>query len=116
MVGYAAQESGEGAPRTTAANKGAGEEQALRSKSDGPIRHRATKRRLTDDFGMYRCARKKVAQRNSRYHKRGDVYDDDCEVDMFYEIVMKQLFPDIYEKMVDFDVVFVQMDNLRDLM
>ncbi len=32
-------------------------------------------------LGMYRCARKKVAQRRSKYHKRGDVYDDDCEVD-----------------------------------
>ncbi len=32
---------------------------------------------------------------------------------MFYEIVTKQLFPDIYEKMADFDVVFVQMDNAR---
>jgi transposase len=66
-------------------------------------------------LGMYRCARKKVAQRNSKYHKRGDVYDDDCEVDgdMFYEIVTKQLFPDIYGKMADFDVVFVQMDGAR---
>ena len=32
---------------------------------------------------------------------------------MFYEIVTKQLFPDIYEKMTDVDVVFVQMDNAR---
>ena len=66
-------------------------------------------------LGMYRCARKKVAQRNSKYHKRGDVYDEDCEVDgdMFYEIVTKQLFPDIYERMADFDVVFVQMDGAR---
>ena len=66
-------------------------------------------------IGMYRCARRKVAQRNSKFHKRGDVYDEDCEVDgdMFYEIVTKQLFPDIYEKMADFDVVFVQMDNAR---
>ena len=48
-------------------------------------------------IGMYRCARRKVAQRNSKFHKRGDVYDEDCEVDgdMFYEIV------------------FVQMDNAR---
>ena len=66
-------------------------------------------------LGMYRCARKKVAQRNSKYHKRGDVYDDYCEVDgdMFYQIVTTQLFPDIYEKMADFDVDFVQMDNAR---
>jgi len=64
---------------------------------------------------MYRCARQKVAQRKSRYHKRGDVYDEDCEVDgdMFYEIVTKQPLPDIYEKMADFDVVFVQMDGAR---
>ena len=64
---------------------------------------------------MYRCARKKVAERNSKYHKRGDVYDEDCEVDgdMFYEIVTTQLIPDIYDKMADFDVVFVQMDNTR---
>jgi len=32
---------------------------------------------------------------------------------MFYEIVTKRLIPDIYEKMADFDVVFVQMDNVR---
>ena len=38
-------------------------------------------------LGMYRCARKKAAERNSKYHKRGNVYEDDCEVDgdMFYE-------------------------------
>ena len=43
------------------------------------------------------------------------MYDEDCEVDgdMFYEIVTKQLIPDIYDKMADFDVVFVQMDNAR---
>ena len=43
------------------------------------------------------------------------MYDEDCEVDgdMFYEIVTKRLIPDIYEKMADFDVVFVQMDNVR---
>ena len=66
-------------------------------------------------LGMYRCARKKVAERNSKHHERGDVYDEDCEVDgdMFYEIVTKQLIPDIYDKMADFDVVFVQMDNAR---
>ena len=41
------------------------------------------------------------------------MHDDDCEVDgdMFYEIVTTQLIPDIYDKMADFDVVFVQMDN-----
>ena len=113
-MGYAAQESGEGATRTTAANKGGDKEQAARSKNDGPL---CAVARLCGDFdgrlGMYRCARKKVAERNSKYHKRGDVYDDDCEVDgdIFYEIVTKQLFPDIYEKMADFDVVFVQMDG-----
>ena len=75
--------------------------------------------RLCGDFngrlGMYRCARKKVAERNSKYHKQGDVYDEDCEVDgdMFYEIVTTQLIPDIYDKMADFDVVFVQMDGAR---
>ena len=31
---------------------------------------------------------------------------------MFYEIVTKQLIPDIYDKMADFDVVFT-MDNTR---
>jgi len=66
-------------------------------------------------IGMFRCARKKVAQRNSKYHKRGDEYDEDCEVDgdMFYSIVTKQLIPNIYDKMADFDVVFVQMDGAR---
>jgi len=66
-------------------------------------------------IGMFRCARKKVAQRNSKYHKRGDEYDEDCEVDgdMFYSIVTKQLIPNVYDKMADFDVVFVQMDGAR---
>ena len=43
------------------------------------------------------------------------MYDEDCEVDgdMFYEIVTTQLIPDINDKMADFDVVFVQMDNAR---
>ena len=69
-------------------------------------------RRTTQNVSV---RRKKVEQQNSKYHKRGDVYDDDCEVDvdMFYEIVTKQLFLDIYEKMADFDVVFVQMDGVR---
>ena len=62
MVGYAAQESGEGAPRTTAANKGAGEEQALRSKSDGPMRHRATMRRLRRTTRNVSMRTPKVAQ------------------------------------------------------
>ena len=61
-------------------------------------------------LGMYQCARKKVAERNSKYHERGDVYDEDCEVngDMFYEIVTKQLFPDIYDKMADFDFLTLE--------
>ena len=61
-------------------------------------------------LGMYRCARKKVAERNSKYHERGGVYDDDCEVngDMFYEIVTKQLFPEIYEKMADLDFLTLE--------
>ena len=44
--------------------------------------------------------RSETANITNKYHKRGDVYDYDCEVDggMFYEIVTKQLFPDIYEK------------------
>ena len=66
-------------------------------------------------IGMYRCARRKVAQRNSKFHKRGDVYDEDCDIDgdMFYETFTKQLIPDIYDKMADFDVVLVQMDSAR---
>ena len=46
MVGYAEEEIDEGAPRTTGANKGGDEEQAVRSKSDGPVRRRTTVRRL----------------------------------------------------------------------
>ena len=66
-------------------------------------------------IGMYRCARKKVAQRNSKYHKRGDVYVEDCDVDaeLFCELVIEKLIPDIYTKMADFDIVFVQMDGAR---
>lgn len=50
-----------------------------------------------------------------KYHKRGDVYKEDCEMDgdLFYEIVTEKLLPDILEKMIDFDVVFVQMDGAR---
>jgi len=115
MVGYAEEEIDEGAPRTTGANKGGDKEQAVRSKSDGPVRRRTTVRRLQRTTRNVSVRPEKVAERNSKYHKRGDVYDEDCEVDgdMFYEIVTKQLIPDIYAKMADFDVVFVQMDNAR---
>ena len=66
-------------------------------------------------LGMYRCARKRFRSETANITKRGDVYNEDCEVDgdMFYEIVTTQLIPDIYDKMADFDVVFVQMDNAR---
>jgi hypothetical protein len=46
MVGYAEEEIDEGAPRTTGANKGGDKEQAVRSKSDGPVRRRTTVRQL----------------------------------------------------------------------
>ena len=53
--------------------------------------------------------------RGSKYHKRGDVYKVDCEMnaDLFYKIVTEELLPDIHEKMVDFDLVYVQMDEVR---
>ena len=53
--------------------------------------------------------------RGSKYHKRGDVYTVDCEMDadLFYKIVTEELLPDIREKMVDFDFVYVQMDGAR---
>ena len=66
-------------------------------------------------IGMYRCAREKVAQRRSKFHERGDVCDEDCDVEahMFHELVTEKLIPDIYRKMADFDIVFVQMDGAR---
>jgi len=64
-------------------------------------------------IGIYRVARDKIALRNSKYHQRGDVYKEDCEMDgdLFYEIVTEQLLPDILEKMIDFDLVLVQLDG-----
>ena len=71
------QESGEGAPRTTAANKGAGEEQMLRSKSDGPMRHCTTMRRLrrtTRNVSVRAqkgcAAKKQISQTRERVRRR----------------------------------------------
>ena len=65
-------------------------------------------------LGMYRCARKRLRSETANITNEGTCTTD-CEVDgdMFYEIVTTQLIPDIYDKMADFDVVFVQMDNAR---
>ena len=43
------------------------------------------------------------------------MYKVDCEMnaDLFYKIVTEELLPDIREKMVDFDLVYVQMDGAR---
>lgn len=66
-------------------------------------------------IGMYRVARDKIALRKSKNHNRGDVYKEDCEMDgdLFHEIVTEKLLPDIHEKMIDFDVVYVQLDGAR---
>ena len=62
---------------------------------------------------LYRVARDKEALRHSKYYKRGDVCKVDCEMDadLFYKTVTEELLPDIREKMIDFDVVYVQMDG-----
>ena len=64
---------------------------------------------------MYRVACDKIALRKSKNHNRGDVYKEDCEMDgdLFHEIVTEKLLPDIHEKMIDFDVVYVQLDGAR---
>ena len=53
--------------------------------------------------------------RDSKYQKHGDVYKVDCEIyaDLFYKMVTDELLPDIREKMIDFDLVYVQMDRAR---
>ena len=76
MVGYAAQASGEGVPRTTAAIKGVDKEQAVRSKSDGPARRRATVRRLrrtTRNVSVHmqkgRAAKQQISQTRGRVRR-----------------------------------------------
>ena len=60
-------------------------------------------------------APEKVAQRNSKYHERGDVYDEDCGGGRGHVLrdSHEAADSDIYAKMADFDVVFVQMDTTR---
>ena len=43
------------------------------------------------------------------------MYKADCEMDadLFYKIVTEELLPDIREKMIDFDLVYVQIDGAR---
>ena len=87
MVGYASKESCEGAPRTTSANKGANEEQALRSKSDGPMRRRATVRRLrrtNRNLCFFRSLSKFVQE-----HER-EIEHSAANKDKFWDLVVEQ--------------------------
>ena len=65
-------------------------------------------------IGLYGVAHDKIAMRDSKHHTRCDVYKIDCDMngDMFYRIVTEELLPNIREKMIDFDVVYVQMDGV----
>ena len=76
---HAEEEIDEGVPRTTGANNGGDKEQAVRSKSDGPVA--ATVQRLQRTTQNISVRPNKGRAANSKHHKRGDVYNDDCEVD-----------------------------------
>ncbi len=91
------------------------EPQVRETFSDGFEHRCAPVWRLRRRIGLYRVACYRVALRDSKYHKRGDVYKVDCEMDadVFYETVAEELLPNIREKMVDFDVFYVQIDRAR---
>ena len=63
--------------------------------------------------GLHKVAYDRGALRESKFHKCGDVYKVDCEMDadLFYKMLTEELLPDIREKMIDFDSVNVQMDR-----
>ena len=66
-------------------------------------------------IGIYRCSEKRQAERNSKFHVRGEWYEVDCEVngEMFRRMVQTKLIPDIQRKLLGYDCVYVQMDGAR---
>ena len=66
-------------------------------------------------IGIYRCSEKRQAERNSKFHARGEWYEVDCEVngEMFRSMVQTKLIPDIQRKLLGYDCVYVQMDGAR---
>jgi hypothetical protein len=66
-------------------------------------------------IGIYRCSEKRQAERNSKFHARGEWYEVDCEVngEMFRRMVQTKLIPDIQRKLLGYDCVYVQMDGAR---
>ena len=66
-------------------------------------------------LGIYRCSETKRAARNSVYHRAGDLYEVDCEVNgaRFAHMIQNNLIPDIQRKLLGYDCVYVQMDGAR---
>jgi len=66
-------------------------------------------------IGIYRCSEKWQAERNSKFHARGEWYEVDCEVngEMFRRMVQTKLISDIKRKLLGYDCVYVQMDGAR---
>ena len=66
-------------------------------------------------IGIHRCSEKRQAERNSKFHARGEWYEVDCEVngEMFRRMVQTKLIPDIQRKLLGYDCVYVQMDGAR---
>jgi hypothetical protein len=62
---------------------------------------------------IVRVAQKKIAQRASKNHKRGDIYDVDCNLiaDIFFEIMTDQVFPAIRQKLQWLDAVAIRLDG-----
>ena len=46
---------------------------------------------------IYRCSQRKRAERKSKYHEAGDLYEVDCELtgSRFVHMIKHQLIPDI---------------------
>ena len=57
----------------------------------------------------------KEALKTSKFHAVGDRYEVDCEVngERFAHMIKTQLIPDIREKLLGYDCVYVQMDGAK---
>ena len=64
-------------------------------------------------FLEYIGAETKEALKTSKFHAVGDRYEVDCEMngERFAHMIKTQLIPDIREKLLGYDCVYVQMGS-----
>ncbi len=64
-------------------------------------------------LGIWRVSAPYVAKRKSKYHNKGDTYENDCSMNtkLFHSMMLKKVIPAIKSKMSWAPNVFIQADN-----